>query len=43
MRKLDSNNYDINLVLNYKNKYIDIQNGMSTKLIANKILKWIKE
>lgn len=43
MKKLDSNNYDINLVLNYKNKYIDIQNGISTKLIANKILKWIKE
>ena len=40
---LEKNNYDLQLIKKYKNKYITNQKGNSTEIIVDKILNWLKE
>lgn len=38
---LEKNEYDMNVLKKYKNKYIEVQDGTSTKKIVKEILNWI--
>ena len=43
IKTLEKNNYDMDVLYKYKNKYIEVQDGTSTKKIVEYILKWIGE
>lgn len=41
IENLEKNEYDMNALKKYKDKYIEVQDGTSTKKIVNEILNWI--
>ncbi len=41
--KIEKDNYNMKVLEKYKNKYIDVQDGTSTKKIVDLIIKWMEE
>ena len=42
-RKIEKNNYNMQTLLKYKNKYIDVQDGTSTKKIVDLVMRCMNE
>ena len=42
-KKIEKDDYDMKVLYKYKNKYIDVQDGTSTKKIVDLIIKWLGE
>lgn len=43
VKKIEKDDYNMNTLINYKNKYIDVQDGSSTKKIVDLVFNSIKE
>ena len=43
IKKIEKDDYKMETLIKYKNKYIYVQDGTSTKKIVDKIIEWIKE